>query len=454
MRAALTSIGLAAVLASALTAAPAAAGTAADLSILKTAAPNPVAAGSSLVYTLTVSNKGPSDAAGVVVDDALPAGTTFTSLAAPAGWSCTDPGAGNNGAVSCTAATLPPGSVVLTLTVTVGAGVVNGTVLGNTATVASSTPDPNPGSESATADVTVVSSTVAVSLTKSDSPDPVLTGDDLTYTLTASNNGGTDLEQAVVSDTLPAGTTFVSLTPPAGWTCSQPAVGSGGAVSCSAAPFAPGGAVFTLVVKAGSGLAGGTVLANQADLTVTDSGRDTTLAATATTQVLSPAAVSAAKSVSGSFSPGGSITYTVVLTNASAHNQGDNPGNEFVDVLPSQLTLLSATATSGTAIATPATRTVTWNGAIAAGGAVTITIQAMISAAPPGSTVTNQGTAFYDADGNGTNEASALTNPASFQVAFIPIQQIPTLDPLGLALFLLLLAGLGAVFLRRRSRQT
>jgi hypothetical protein len=54
---------------------------------------------------------------------------------------------------------------------------------------------------------------------------------------------------------------------------------------------------------------------------------------------------------------------------------------------------------------------VTWNGSLAAAASVTITIQATIStSAAPGSTITNQGTINYDADGNGTNEATAVTD--------------------------------------------
>jgi uncharacterized repeat protein (TIGR01451 family) len=127
------------------------------------------------------------------------------------------------------------------------------------------------------------------------------------------------------------------------------------------------------------------------------------------------AAVAGAKSVAGSLVVGGAITYTVTLTNTGAAAQADNPGDEFTDVLPSQLTLVSASATSGTAVATVGTNTVTWNGALAQlGGSVTITIHATIKPGTAGATVTNQGTIAFDADGNGTNEASAVTdNPAT-----------------------------------------
>jgi hypothetical protein len=85
--------------------------------------------------------------------------------------------------------------------------------------------------------------------------------------------------------------------------------------------------------------------------------------------------------------------------------------DELTDVLPSSLTLVSATATAGTASATPATNTVVWNGSIASGGSVTVTLRAVVKAATAiGTVVSNQGTVRYDGDGNGTNESSTPTD--------------------------------------------
>ena len=56
--------------------------------------------------------------------------------------------------------------------------------------------------------------------------------------------------------------------------------------------------------------------------------------------------VTGTKTVSGSFTVGSTVTYTVVLTNSGNGTQQNNPGNEFTDVLPPSLTLVSATASS------------------------------------------------------------------------------------------------------------
>jgi hypothetical protein len=142
--------------------------------------------------------------------------------------------------------------------------------------------------------------------------------------------------------------------------------------------------------------------------------------ATFTLQVQSPANASGTKTVTGTLAPGGSITYTITLSNINPSPQLDNPGNEFIDVLPSSLTLVSANATSGSAIATLGTNTVTWNGSIAGSGLVTITITANIKNVPDGTVVSNQGMISYDADGNGTNEASRVTDDPSVAGASDP----------------------------------
>jgi uncharacterized repeat protein (TIGR01451 family) len=140
--------------------------------------------------------------------------------------------------------------------------------------------------------------------------------------------------------------------------------------------------------------------------------------------------VSGTKPVKDTFSVGGTVTYAVVLTNSGNTAQQDNPGNEFTDMLPAGLTLVSAVATSGTAAT--AANTVTWNGSIPANsGSVTITITATIDAGTGGQTISNQGTISYDSDANGTNNASAVTDdpgtgaasdPTSFQVAAFPVR--------------------------------
>jgi uncharacterized repeat protein (TIGR01451 family) len=437
-------------------------GASADLSVTKTDAFDPAAGGINFNYTITVTNAGPSLAASVSLSDTLPAGTTFVALSPPAGWSCTTPAVGAGGTVTCTNPSLAVGSAVFTLTVAIAPS-TTGTI-SNTATVSSATADPVPGNNSAT-ETTLIGSAADLSVTKIDTPDPVQAGSNLTYTITVGNAGPSNAPTASLSDTLPAGTTFVSLSSPGGWSCTNPAVGAGGTVTCTNPSMPLGSAVFTLTVQVASSVAGGTVISNTATVTEVASdlnpGNESATATTTVTAAPSPATITGTKTAAGPFTPGSALVYTVVLTNSGSGTQQDNPGDEFTDVLPAGLTLVSATATSGAALATVPTRTVTWNGSIPAGGSVTITINATIDAGvAPGTTLTNQGTFNYDADGNGTNEASGVTDspaaggaadPTTFQVqgGSVP-PPIPTLDEVGLMLLALLLAMGGAVMLRRR----
>jgi len=125
--------------------------------------------------------------------------------------------------------------------------------------------------------------------------------------------------------------------------------------------------------------------------------------------------VGGSKTVSGTLTPGGAVTYTIVLPNPSGVSRLDVAGSdELTDVLPSSLTLVSASASAGTAVAILATGTVTWNGAIAAGSSITVTIQATVKpGTAPFTIVSNQATVRFDADGNGTNESTALTDDPS-----------------------------------------
>ena len=301
-----------------------------------------------------------------------------------------------------------------------------------------------------------------LAITKTDGVTNAIPGQPVTYTITASNAGPNPAPGSTVVDTFPAACTSVA------WTCT----GAGGG-TCTASGVGNlndtvnlpvGGSVTYSATCAISATATGS-LTNTATVAPPAAIHDPTPgnnSATDTDTLVTGAVVGGTKSASGApFAVGSTVTYTVVLTNSGSSPQGDNPGPEFTDMLPTQLTLLSASASSGTAVATIGTNTVTWNGAIPVGGSVTITITATILAGAAGSTITNQGWIFYDSNGDNINDKMVPTddpvvvganNPTVFLVPSQPVTDIPTLSDLGLlALGLtLLLAGM-SVLRRKRA---
>ena len=181
--------------------------------------------------------------------------------------------------------------------------------LSNTATISvpASNVDLDPTNNSST-DTRTINPEADLSVTNVAGASSVFAGDTLTYTLTVGLQGQLDRRTSAPTDVLPDGTTFVSLTAPAGWTVTGPAVGGTGTVTATLDTLPQGAApqVFTLVVQVASDVAAGTVLTNSA--TVNSAAADSDLtnntadAVTTVTPHLRPA-------VTGS-GPGGALLST------------------------------------------------------------------------------------------------------------------------------------------------
>jgi CSLREA domain-containing protein len=127
-----------------------------------------------------------------------------------------------------------------------------------------------------------------VRVTKTANVSESLVDKDITYTITVTNAGPDAAASLTFEDTQsqinpgdpfftpqPGTLTFVSLSSPAGWSCTTPSAGTSGAVSCTQPSLAVSSdQVFTLVVHIPSGTAHGTVFINTA--TVSSSTSDPT----------------------------------------------------------------------------------------------------------------------------------------------------------------------------------
>ncbi len=288
--------------------------TQADLSVTNTGSPNPVNAGQNITYSQTVTNGGPAAASVVILTETVPLNTSAQSLTGPAGWTCTV------GTLTCTIASLPPNTTAnFTFVLKVNAIAGLGSTIAQTASVASTTIDPNLGNNSATANVQVADS-ADLSVTNLAVPVPVLVSNNIAYTQLMTNAGPSTATNASFTENTPPNTTFVSLIPiPVGWSCTLPAAGSAGTITCTNPSFAAGIAAFPVIVKVTAGTAAGTAINDL--VTVGSSTTDPNLAnntATAADVVAlaTQADLIAANLVSpASVAPGSNLTYTQSVTN-------------------------------------------------------------------------------------------------------------------------------------------
>ena len=431
--------------------------------------------GGTVTYTVTITNNGTgnqADNAGHEFTDTLPASLTLVSATATSGTATT---ASNT--VNWDGSLAPlGGSVTLTITATVNTG-TQGTTITNQGTV--SFDSNNDGTNDATvmtddpavggaADPTsFLVANVMVTGTKTVSGSFTV-GGTVTYTIVLSNSGSAaSLDNAgnELTDTLPASLTLVSATATAGT-----AGTSSNTVTWNGSIPAAGSVTITITATINAG-AQGTTITNQgsfvydADLNGTNESSGTTDnpavggANDPTSFAVASAALSATKTASGSFTTGSTVTYTIVITNGGSTASPDNVGHEFTDTLPASLTLVNATATSGTAAT--AGNTVNWDGSIPAAGSVTLTIHATIKQGFVGTTVSNQGSVSFDADLNGSNETTVQTDdpnaggaadPTQFVVLPATATEVPTVSGLGLVVLALgLLLAAGFVLRRRRT---
>jgi uncharacterized repeat protein (TIGR01451 family) len=114
--------------------------------------------------------------------------------------------------------------------------------------------------------------TADLSVMKTDSPDPVTAGGNVTYTITVQNLGPQSASNVSLTDAVPPNTNFVSAAAPAGWTTTTPPVGGTGTITATRAVLtvADGAQVFTVVVQVNPGTPEGTSWANLATVSATE----------------------------------------------------------------------------------------------------------------------------------------------------------------------------------------
>ncbi|HMZ20120.1 MAG TPA: DUF11 domain-containing protein, partial [Blastocatellia bacterium] len=150
---------------------------------------------------------------------------------------------GNTTSMTCTASELPPnknpdntvnpaGTVVFRLTVVQDPFTIQPTPTQyqNCVTATSMSTDPVAANSTNVCDTVPIIFSADLSGTKTDTPDPVIAGNNLTYVITANNAGPSAAFNLSITDQLPTGTVFVSAVASPGATLVTPAVNANGTV--------------------------------------------------------------------------------------------------------------------------------------------------------------------------------------------------------------------------------
>jgi len=299
---------------------------AADLSIAKTDSPDPVSAGGTLTYTITVTNNGPDSASGIQVIDTLPAGVTFVSASGGTYWTCSH----NAGVVTCNldnscSGPIPPINIVV-----IAPSPLSEITITNSATVSGSPNDPNPGNNTATASTTVNAVPIPMadlSIVKSDAPDPVNAAGVLVYTLSVTNAGPDSATNVTVTDTLPSGVTYVNAVG-TDWTCGHLT----GVVTCTYDITLGIGSAPDITITVNTPSEGGVIVNTSLVTGYEDDPDSANNYTTIETTVTAVADMSITKTDSPDpVNQGQQITYTLTVSNAGPSTA---PGVTVTDTLP------------------------------------------------------------------------------------------------------------------------
>lgn len=347
------------------------------------------------VISCTLTNSLKAD---MVVDvSGLPTSATI-GVAYSGSYSCTNAGGAIATAATCSVSGLPAGLTstcvpVPPANIAIGAsivctvsGVPTTTGSNNVMVTTSATNEGNTTNNVGNTTITV-GRTTDLSIGKTDSPDPVIAGSVLTYTITVTNNGPSTINAAdtfTVTDVLPSGLSSCSHTPSAG----TYTVASGEWTGVS---LANGGSVILTIACTVDANFAGTSLSNSVTVTpptgTTDPLGGNNTAGPVITAVNREANLSVSKTDGvATVVAGGTTTYTIVVSNAGP----SFANNSIVTDTPSAgLVLTGVSCASAGGASCPGVLTV----ADLTGAGLTIAIL------PPGGTVTLTVTANVTATG-------------------------------------------------------
>ncbi|MEP7328719.1 MAG: DUF11 domain-containing protein, partial [Betaproteobacteria bacterium] len=393
--------------------------------LTKTIAPAAIAAGGTATLTLTLGNANASPLTlTAAFTDTMPVGVTTTSGNTG---TCTGVTVTSTSIAMASGATIPAGGCTIVVTITSS---TPGTVTNTTSPLQTGAGTTPPASAPLT--VTVGA---AGTLTKSIAPSTIAPAGIATLKLTLGNPNASPLTlTAPFTDTMPAGVTTTSGNT---GTCTGVTVTSTAIAMATGSTIPPGGCTIIVTITSTTP---GTVINTTSAL---QTGAGTTPPATAPLTVVAGAITLSKAFVPGTIVVGSSVTLTLSLGNS-----GVAPVTltaPFTDPMPAGLTITSPNTGTCSGVTVTSTLITMAAGSSIPPGGCTIVVGVLASAT--GSFV-NVTSALATSGGN----APPATAPVTVVVPGTgSIEPIPVNAPLGLALMMLLIAGLGAWQMKRKA---
>jgi uncharacterized repeat protein (TIGR01451 family) len=292
----------------------------AALTLTKTEDAATVVAGSPIGFTIIASNTGTGTAHSATISDPLPTGSGVS-------WSISPPTAGCSitaNVLTCNLGDFGPGDHV-TVHVVSGTSFASCAVYPNVATLTSS----NAPTLQANASTTVLCPNV--SLVKTADAATVNAGEQVGFTVTASNSGGGTAVGVLINDPLPSGTGVSWSISPATAGCSITGAPPAQVLTCGPVDLAPDAHLTVHVISQTTEVSCG-AYDNTASVTVVN--EPNVPGDSATTTVQCPALSFVKVADDATVSAGSDIGFTLTGSNSSAAGTGTASGVELNDVLP------------------------------------------------------------------------------------------------------------------------
>ena len=303
----------------------------ADIVVTNTDFTNVYNNGANSVYTVTVTNNGPTDAINVIVRNDLPSGIT----AADFSWTGSNGSSGTNQVLNNTIPVMHIGETV-SYTVTISVPTTFGGLLINKTNVYTTTTDPNTTDNTAT-DTDVHNFGADIIVTNTDNQSFYVAGQPRPYTLKVLNNGPNTATNVTVSNPVPVGAGVMT------WSGSNSSSGTG-ALSDVIASLAPGAFVtYNIVVNLPASFTGN--LVSQASVSSDQPDPNPSCPDCTDTDTAGADLVVTNTNNQTQYTGGETPTYIVTVTNngpSAAENV--SVGNNF----SSGVTVLSWTGSNGT----------------------------------------------------------------------------------------------------------